>query len=260
MQIYINKNNQQLGPFAEAKVLEMLKSGELSANDLGIRQGESHWQKLGELYPGAVSRPAVASQPAAVSQPVTVSQPAVKAAAAPAKKSRKGLLLGCTGFFLFALLVAAGVGFFAYRNLFPSGTAKDLPETVGGFKIEDPKDLTTPQGNIWGTEKKYVTKYKKSSDSYAVIVLTEYASEAAAETFYAGLPASDWCKGDDPLYLSYKKGGSEVSKATYCKSFFLKHASQIYNVMIISQSRVDDAKDILDNLPFNAGAVGEVKK
>lgn len=49
MQIYINKNNQQLGPYDEEKVGEMLKNGQLSTNDLGIRQGEQHWQPLGNL-------------------------------------------------------------------------------------------------------------------------------------------------------------------------------------------------------------------
>ena len=82
----------------------------------------------------------------------------------------------------------------------------------------------------------------------------------SAETVYTGLPSSEWCTGDDPLYLSYKKGGSEVSKVTFCKTFLLKHANQIFNVAIISQSRVDDGKNILDNLPFNVGAVGEIKK
>ena len=51
MQIYVNKNNQQLGPFDEKKVVEMLKSGQLSANDLAVRQGEEQWQPLGNLFP-----------------------------------------------------------------------------------------------------------------------------------------------------------------------------------------------------------------
>lgn len=51
MQIYISKNNQQLGPFDQEKVLEMLANGQLSANDLGIRHGENQWYPLGVLFP-----------------------------------------------------------------------------------------------------------------------------------------------------------------------------------------------------------------
>jgi GYF domain 2 len=51
MQIYINKNNQQLGPFDEEKVKEMLAKGEISLNDLGIRQGDVNWQELGAMFP-----------------------------------------------------------------------------------------------------------------------------------------------------------------------------------------------------------------
>ncbi len=50
MSIYIHKNNQQSGPFEEAKVLEMLRVGQLSPNDFGIRQGAGQWQPLGEMF------------------------------------------------------------------------------------------------------------------------------------------------------------------------------------------------------------------
>ena len=51
MQIYINKNNQQLGPFDEAKVKEMLVKGEVYKNNLCIREGETNWQPLEVFYP-----------------------------------------------------------------------------------------------------------------------------------------------------------------------------------------------------------------
>lgn len=54
MQMYVNKNNQQLGPFEEAKVLEMLTNGQLSPNDMGIRNGESEWQSLNNLFPSVI--------------------------------------------------------------------------------------------------------------------------------------------------------------------------------------------------------------
>jgi GYF domain 2 len=50
MQIYINKNGQQIGSFAEDKILEMLVTGELSPDDLAIRQGEKSWTKLETFF------------------------------------------------------------------------------------------------------------------------------------------------------------------------------------------------------------------
>jgi len=55
MQMYVSRNNQQLGPFEEARVLAMLGSGELSTNDLAIRHGEQNWQPLGGIYQGVAN-------------------------------------------------------------------------------------------------------------------------------------------------------------------------------------------------------------
>lgn len=51
MQIYVNKNGQQLGPFDENAVLEMIKNGQLSPDDPAIRQGQQQWQTLGVMFP-----------------------------------------------------------------------------------------------------------------------------------------------------------------------------------------------------------------
>lgn len=50
MQIYVSKNNQQSGPFEEAKVLEMLRGGQLSPRDFGLRQDVKQWKPLGEMF------------------------------------------------------------------------------------------------------------------------------------------------------------------------------------------------------------------
>lgn len=50
MQIYINKNGQQLGPFDETKVVEMLNNSEISENDFIFRQGDTEWSKVSKLY------------------------------------------------------------------------------------------------------------------------------------------------------------------------------------------------------------------
>lgn len=53
MRIYINKNNQQLGPYEDHIVIDQLNSGQLSPTDLGIRQGGTTWEPLGDMFPEA---------------------------------------------------------------------------------------------------------------------------------------------------------------------------------------------------------------
>jgi hypothetical protein len=52
MQLYVYKNNQPLGPFEEGVVLDQLRSGQLSPDDLGIRSGETNWTRLGDIFAG----------------------------------------------------------------------------------------------------------------------------------------------------------------------------------------------------------------
>ena len=46
MQIFINKNGSQLGPFPESKVAEMLKSGQVAGADLAWSEGMETWKPL----------------------------------------------------------------------------------------------------------------------------------------------------------------------------------------------------------------------
>ncbi len=60
MPIYINRNNEQLGPFEEVAVVGMLHSGQLSQNDRLIRQGETEWKSIAQFFPqlaGTGSKP-----------------------------------------------------------------------------------------------------------------------------------------------------------------------------------------------------------
>src|SRR5688500_17419675 len=54
MPIYINKNNQQLGPYEDHIVIDQLRSGQVAPTDLGIRQGGATWERLGDMFPDAV--------------------------------------------------------------------------------------------------------------------------------------------------------------------------------------------------------------
>lgn len=68
MQIYVTKNGQQLGPFEENVVQEKLRNGVFSPADLGIRQGETAWCSLGEMFPGSIGGGQI--PPSAQSEPV----------------------------------------------------------------------------------------------------------------------------------------------------------------------------------------------
>jgi hypothetical protein len=54
MQLYIYRNNSQSGPHDEEVVKGQLRTGGLSASDLGCRVGETQWVPLRELFPDAI--------------------------------------------------------------------------------------------------------------------------------------------------------------------------------------------------------------
>jgi len=49
MNIYIHKNEEQLGPFDESQISEALSSGEISLEDLAWKEGLTEWVRLGDL-------------------------------------------------------------------------------------------------------------------------------------------------------------------------------------------------------------------
>ncbi len=104
MQIYINKNGQQHGPFEENAVFQMLQNGQLSPNDLGIRQDQNQWSPLSVLFPQIVKP--FNNMPLPVDKPV-LSPPVA------AKKSGSNLLLfsilGLVGFFVIGIIGLAAV-------------------------------------------------------------------------------------------------------------------------------------------------------
>jgi hypothetical protein len=64
MQIYIHRNNEQLGPFTEAEVRAQLASGAISPQDHVWWQGQANWMPLDQsplLAPGFTAPPVVAT-------------------------------------------------------------------------------------------------------------------------------------------------------------------------------------------------------
>ena len=243
MSIYINKNNQQLGPFAESKVLEMLKTGELSANDLAIREGEKDWQKLGDYYPN-----------------VGNIAPAVSVSASPSapKKSRKGLLLGCGGFFLITVLIAGVLGFLAYRNLYPEDSTADLPNSVKDLKLDT---RYPPKGNIWGSKTEFMGIYSNDSKTQTVIYLmTVYSDETTAKEEFRKEISKSCKSGETPMYFSFKdKSGTEVSQGATCAVPLYVQKGNRLAAIGGSGATVDTFIEFAENLPFNQGTKMEKK-
>lgn len=63
MPLYISKNNQQLGPFEESVVLEMIRNGEVLPEDFAMWEGQSQWHQLKILFPHISQRWSSSSTP-----------------------------------------------------------------------------------------------------------------------------------------------------------------------------------------------------
>ena len=108
MPIYINKSGQQSGPYEDHIVIDQLRSGMLSPDDLAIRHGDAAWQRLGEMFPGVAAERAEAAAPVFVAG----SAGTPTASVVPAAKKGgclKGGLIGL-GLLLLVLGIATAVG------------------------------------------------------------------------------------------------------------------------------------------------------
>lgn len=260
MQIYISKNNQQLGPFDDARVLEMLRSGELSADDAAIRRGENEWRKLGYYFPNSVNVPNNINIPN-----VANIAPAKPAAETPVKgKSRKGLFLGCGGIVLVGLLIAAVLGFLAFRNLNPADSTENLPDSIktatyGEFKL---MSRNKPRGNVWGTEQTFVGVYNDETKSSSIIYLaTVYANEdAAKKALEDDLDRS--CKtGEDRMRFNFvsANGSSNSSEAATCAApLYVRKGSLV--VTLGGAASPYAIIEAAEALPFNAGTQMKAKE
>jgi hypothetical protein len=235
MSIYVTRNNEQRGPFEEAQVVEMLRNGQLLPSDLGIRQGDQKWRTLGEMFPSSTG------------QPVT---PAAETAEKP-RKSRKGLLIGCAGAFLLLAIIAAVAGLFVYRNLFPSDSKTDLPDTVKDFKLNN---RYPPKGNIWGTETTFMGIYSNKTTGKTVIyMLTVYSNESNASDAMRRDLAGSCRSGETPMYFKFLKSGAEISEGATCALPFYVRKGERLVTLGGSGAGAEDFIEFAENLPFNSG-------
>jgi len=120
MPIYINKNNRQSGPYEEHVVIEQLRSGYLSPNDLGIRHGETTWTRIGDMFPDTVARPAA---------------PASAAPTAPEPQYRNTILQKI--FFGLCFLGAIGILAASVYYIFTFGSSGDLEADLSRLGFRD---------------------------------------------------------------------------------------------------------------------------
>jgi hypothetical protein len=125
MAIYIFKNGQQSGPYEERLIEDQLKNGLLLPDDMGIRQGEKEWQKLGTMFPNA----AAAASFAAIPPPPVVET----ASAAPVQYEAvyRGTTLQKIFFGLCLLIAIVAFGGAAYYFYSLMGSTGDLQADLG---------------------------------------------------------------------------------------------------------------------------------
>ena len=124
MQIYIYKNNQQLGPFTEAEIKAQLASGAITPEDNVWWEGQATWVPLAQT-PLAV--PASRAIPAPAAMPMAPITAGAMAPQATSKLAIWSLVCGCLTLFcgLFASLPAIILGHLAL------GEIKKSPGTSG---------------------------------------------------------------------------------------------------------------------------------
>ena len=74
MQIYLNQNEQQVGPFTVEEIQKMLVSGSVARTDYGWHEGLAEWQHLSDILPSGAARP-ITAPPLPPARPLTFSCP-----------------------------------------------------------------------------------------------------------------------------------------------------------------------------------------
>lgn len=136
MPMYVHKDNQQFGPYEAKEVLDQLRNGSLSPEDIGIEQGGVTWQKLGAMFPG-VGIQTPTGFPVSTGNPVTVQSKTGGGGCL------KGVLLG-----LGIVMLVVGIGTAIGSRFIPSVSCdlleKDHQEIV---KLQSDLDQATKNGD-----------------------------------------------------------------------------------------------------------------
>ncbi len=158
MQIYINKNGKQLGPFDEKKIVEMLQNGEFSPTDFGINEGEQNWQTLENLFPKVATSVPVSSVPISNDQ------------SSPKKGNGCFKFVGMGMILLSIVLLVGGLGNYGMRKFdnYPCDLAetkrkeadeafKKIPKEVSEMSEEEAK------GKVFGDDRTKLEDWQSKS-------------------------------------------------------------------------------------------------
>ena len=139
MPIYISKNNQQTGPYEEHIVIDQLRSGLLSPDDLGIRPGDPSWSRLAELFPGigrsSATEPVRNAQAFAGSAASTGARATAATSAQPEPQYRNTILQKI--FFGLCFLGAIGIFAATVYYIFSFGSTGNLESDLSRMSFRD---------------------------------------------------------------------------------------------------------------------------
>jgi hypothetical protein len=176
MQIYIFKDNQQTGPFEELEILDQLRTGKLSRDDLGFKPGAANWQKLGELFPDVSHQQA--TPPVITPHAAVISKPAQAAVAQSKKGGGCRIALGIAMILVGLLMMASGIGGVAFFQLSPKPIMCE-------FADKDKKELDTAMEEYQaakGTDAEAV----KQAEVEVILTRSEDSSRLCSNTLAQG--------------------------------------------------------------------------
>jgi hypothetical protein len=123
MSIYIHKNGEQFGPYEDHIVIDQLRNGQLSPDDMGIRQGEKDWQKLAAMFPNATAAASFAAIPP---PPVAETAPPVQYEAIYRGTAMQKIFFGLC---LFIAVIVFGAAAYYFYSL--TGSSGNLQADLG---------------------------------------------------------------------------------------------------------------------------------
>lgn len=105
-----------------------------------------------------------------------------------------GIALGCGGLLTVAVMSAAILGFFVYRNMNPKPSEREVPASVGKFKLEK---MIRSNGNVFGTRTSFQADYAMSEGTRKRILsymTNSFASDIEAMELIDRLPCANPAK------------------------------------------------------------------
>ena len=225
MAIYIYRNNQRAGPFEESAVLQWLKDGQLSADDLACPQGENEWRPLRTIFfDSSISAANQNPETAEIPPPPVAGQ---KSKASGRTKLLIGLSAGLIGLLVLGFIVNRAYNIFAQTRAekarLEEGVKKDelWKKKTGEFaKLSPPEKLDQKpylkgKGLITFTDSQNNTSTLNENMADEAFFKSSFFFYAIANLF----PKNEiWIKKDDPVdeigmifQIKCEKGGSKGS-------------------------------------------------